>query len=264
MNLPKRQTLLIIFCSLFSAFLLSGCGKKAEQTTTRPKIQEPVNTVPVSDRPYATLGITRAGKYPLGREVELVVYDNKGAEKIEYELEYQAGTSVQAGLGSFFSQSEKLPYRKSVLLGSCSAGGACSYHEDVKGGTILLRLKNSSVGNVKGEWNYYKTDNGGKVSSKDGKFQVVAPKLNGSYAVVTQTMGLPKAITTDLLAGPYHIDSNAKTVGNMDLTMILSEEAVKPKLLFWDGKAYKESKNSVDGKTLKATVTSLGTYLVVK
>lgn len=258
----------IIFTSIFLlaiSFLLTGCGKKQTPVViTRPKIEEPVNIVPIEERAYTTLEILRNGQKPLGKELNLTVADSKEADTIEYELEYQAGTSVQGGVGTIFPSKDTAPYEVRILLGSCSAGGACSYHEGVKGGTILLRFKGSQVGNLKGEWSYYVPNNNGKYSSRDGKFQIDASDLESGYTIISQTMGVPKVVNGEILAGPYHLDSTAKAKNNMSLTMRLNDEADKVKLLMWNGKSYKTIAGKVDGKTLTANINSLGTYLVVR
>ena len=263
--IAMKRSLFFVFCFLFFAFFLSGCiKKKVETPAPRPKIQEVVNTVPLSERVYATLSFASSSNFPLGRELTLTVADSKSASLIEYELEYQAGTLVQAGLGSISTKDNKPPYSKDILLGSCSAGGACSYHEDVKGGTLLLRFKGSPVGNLKGEWNYYAPGNDGKLSSRDAKFQLDAPKLKKAFVVVSQTLGLPKIVEGDVLAGPYHLASTAGVAGEMELTMRLVEETPTAKLLFWNGSSYQPVKHNLEGKTATATISSAGTYLVVK
>ena len=134
-----------VYCLLFTAILFSGCinNKTIPPIKERPKIQETVNTVPLEQRPYSVLSFSDSGRFPVGRELKLAISDSKNASSIEYELEYQAGTLVQAGVGSINPKGEKLPLTRNILLGSCSAGGACSYSEDVKGGTLLLRFKGS-------------------------------------------------------------------------------------------------------------------------
>lgn len=261
-----KRILLIIFCSLFFASCVFG---KPQQNIVRPKVEEPANTVPVSERVYATIDVNKNSKFPLGKEVTVSVFDNKGASKIEYELEAQAGSSVQSGLGSIDPTSEQKPYRKNILLGSCSAGGACSYYQEVKGGTFLLRFVGSPIGNLKGEWSYTAPGNDGKLSSRDGKFQLDAPKLKDAYTIISQTMGLPaslaggsKSTSGDILAGPYYISTTASSTGEMGLTVHLSDESTKAKLLFWDGKTYKTITSSTAGKTLTAKITAVGTYLV--
>lgn len=262
-----KKSLLIVFYSLFSALFLSGCLKKKTPelpSQTRPKIQEPVNTVPLEERIYSTLEITSGGQHPTGREITLAIFGGIEASKIEYELEYQTGTLVQAGLGSIVPAEEKLPFSRDILLGSCSAGGACNYHEDVKGGTLLLRFGDSSVGTLKGEWNYYQPGNDGRFSSRDAKFQLEAAKLKSSYVVIAQTIGLPKSVDGKVLAGPYHLDTTATSIGKMELTLRLSEESETATLWLWTGKSYHKVTSQLTDKTLTATISSSGTYLVTE
>lgn len=277
-QMPKFKTIspnwfLVSGFLFLVSFLLTGCGKKAPAVTVRPKIEEPVNTVPIEERAYVLLAIERVGGKPLGRELRLAVMDSKGASSIEYELEYQTGTSVQAGIGSLAVNNSRAPVT-TVLLGSCSAGGACSYHEGVKGGTLLLRFKGSQIGNLKGEWSYYAPNNDGKYSSRDGKFQLIAPELKGSYTLIAQTMGLPEKIKGEIISGPYNLDTTGvkgMKIKDANLSMRLAEDMPNARLLWCDasgaeygGSKCKEVVSSIKDKTLTATINSLGTYLAVK
>jgi len=260
----KRSLFPTLYFLLFP-FFLSGClNKKVEKTVERPKIQETVNTVPIDKRPYSVLSFSDSGRFPVGRELRLEIFDSKKAESIEYELEYQAGTLVQAGVGSINPKGEKPPLSRDVLLGSCSAGGACTYSEDVKGGTIVLRFKGSDIGSLKGEWNFYEPKNDGKLASRDAKFQLDAPKLKNSYALIAQTLGLPSKVDGEVIAGPYHLETTADGTGDMRLSMRLNEESSTAVLWMWDGKELKKIPGEISSKTLTAKVTSIGTYLVTR
>jgi hypothetical protein len=260
----KRALLTISYFLLFG-FLLSGCfhKKKEAEAPARPKIQEPVNTVPLQERVYSQLSISKGGKFPLGTEITLTISDHKGASEIEYELEYQAGTLVQVGLGSIVPKNETAPFTRNILLGTCSAGGACDFHEDVKGGALLLRFKDSSVGSLKGEWNYFQPQNDGKYSSRDGKFQLDG-MFTRSFVIVGHTIGLPEPVKTKVLAGPYHLDTTSTETRELELTIRLSEASDTAKLLRWDGRNYKQIPAEVSDKTLTASISSTGTYLVVQ
>lgn len=260
----KRSLFLTSYFLLFT-LLLSGCSnKKTEKPVERPKIQETVNTVPVEKRPYSVLSFSDSGRFPVGRELKLEIADGKNATSIEYELEYQAGTLVQAGVGSINPKGEKLPFRRDILLGSCSAGGACSYSEDVKGGTLLLRFKGSDIGSLKGEWNFYYPGNDGKLASRDAKFQLEAPKLKNSYAIISQTLGLPPKISGEVISGPYHLETTADKTGEMQLTMRLNDESASAVLWIWNGRELQKIPAEISGKTLTAKITSSGTYLVTR
>lgn len=261
----KRSLFLASYFLLFT-LLLSGCinNKTVPPVKERPKIQETVNTVPVEKRPYSVLSFSDSGRFAVGRELKLEIADGKNATSIEYELEYQAGTLVQAGVGSINPKGEKLPLSRDILLGSCSAGGACSYSEDVKGGTLVLRFKGSEIGNLKGEWNFYGPRNDGKLASRDAKFQLDAPKLKNSYAIIAQTLGLPPKVSGEVIAGPYHLETTADKTGEMQLTMRLNDESASAVLWMWNGKELQKIPAEISGKTLSAKVNSSGTYLVIK
>lgn len=250
-----------------SSLVFSGCIKKPAQSpvqTTRPTINEPVNTVPLADRVYATLSIKRDGNRPLGKELVLTVAEGKGASSIDYDVEVQAGTTIQGGGGEIDLKKEKAPFIKDIFLGTCSAGGACSYYKDVKGGTFVVRFKGSSVGTLKGEWSYAESGNDGKFSSRDGKFQVTALKLKSSFVLVSQALGLPNPVDGEVIAGPYHLDATAAVTGDMELSMRLSEEGGTAILWRWDGKTYQKIPSAVEGKMLTAKIDEIGTYLVTR
>jgi hypothetical protein len=248
---------------IFGLFLWSRSKKLKPAVRERPKVQETVNTASLAERVYATLGFAESSSHPVGRELTLTVAQAKGADKIEYELEYQAGTLVQAGLGRITPAEEEAPYKRDILLGSCSAGGACSYHQDVLGGTLLLRFKNSQAGNLKGEWNFYQPGNDGKFGSRDAKFQLEAAKLKTAFVVISQTLGLPESVDGEVVAGPYHLETTASSTGEMAATVHLAKEG-EAKLWRWDGKMYREVPSSVNGKTLTAKLKEPGTYLAVE
>lgn len=264
-----KKQLLTTISLLLVAFLLSGCihNKKPASPPagkSRPTINEPVNTVPLTERVYATLSIKPDGSRPLGKELVLTVAEGKGASSIDYDVEVQAGTTIQGGGGEIDLKKEKAPFTKDIFLGTCSAGGACSYYKDVKGGTYVVRFKGSPVGTLKGEWSYAEPGNDGKFSSRDGKFQVTAPKLKSSFVLVSQALGLPKSVDGEVVAGPYHLDATATATGDMELSMRLSEETETATLWRWDGKSYQKILGVVSGKTLTATIAEVGTYLVTK
>ncbi|MBI5356116.1 hypothetical protein HZB78_00690 [Candidatus Collierbacteria bacterium] len=259
-----KRSLLLTSYFLLLAFFLSGClNKKVEKPAERPKIQETVNTVPLEKRPYAVLSFSDSGRFPVGRELRLEIADGKNSTSIEYELEYQAGTLVQAGVGSINPKGEKLPLVRDILLGSCSAGGACSYSEDVKGGTLVLRFKGSDIGSLKGEWNFYLPKNDGKLASRDGKFQLEGVKLKNAFVIISQTLGLPKSVDGEVVAGPYHLETTASSVGETTTTIRLAKEGAAV-LWHWDGKTYREVPSSAAGKILTAKLRESGTYLVVE
>lgn len=249
---------------------LTGCAKKPVPSSPPKTSNQPINTVDIADRPYVTLAPTIGGRHPAGQEITLTLHNvTLGATSVEYELEYQAGTLLQGAFGTIDLTKELPPVSKDLLFGSCSTGGKCAYHKDVSGGTLTLRFKGGSQNfNLKSEWNLQTmSDRQGKFSSRDGKFQIDTGKSGlsaGALVVMIQTMGLPKSVSGDILAGPYAIfTNNQKLSGTAQLTLRLNQDVTSAKLLGWDGQAWKEYKATLADKTLTASIDKLTTFVVV-
>ena len=258
----------ILIVGGIAAFFLLSSNKS--QPESRKKITEPVNIVPVSDRPYTTLSPTSKGKHPAGTEVEITVHNpTLGATEAEYELEYQAGSLLQGAFGSIDFTIDKPPASKVILLGTCSAGGKCDYNKDVSGGTLLLRLSGGEqTFAVKGEWTYQlMSKREGRFSSRDSKFRVDVGKKGlpaSTYVIVIQTMGLPAPVEGALIGGPYHITAGEnKSIKTAELTLRLSEDVEAATLLGWTGSSWKQYQSTVTDKTLTATIDRLTTFVAI-
>lgn len=257
---------------LITSIILSGCSlfrRKAKDSNepdpSASRISEPVNLIDVSQRPY--LSITPSAN---GRELTLSVGSlAKDASEAEYELEYQSGDLLQGAFGSFDFSSATLPASKEILLGSCSAGGACTYHENVTGGTLTMKFEGDETYAVKTEWRFIKSaDADGQYSSRDGRFQIEAGTLldRNSYIVVMNTSGLPSPSDRSLLAGPYGIfpSGNLPNSGEIELTVRLSEAGESATIIGWDGEDWVEFDTTIEDSSATATVDLLSTYIVVQ
>jgi len=267
-----NKKLLISLGIALLAIILAIAGflffrSRGSSSQTSNKIAEKVNTVPVSDRPYVTLKPTQE-KHPAGTEVEITIHTTTlDSTDAEYELEYQAGSLLQGVFGSIDFTKEKPPVSKTLLLGTCSAGGKCDYNKEVSGGTVLIRLSGGQQKfAVKGEWSYQLMgDRDGQFSSRDSKFRAQVPPKSlatTDYVIVMQTMGLPKEVPGTILAGPYHIATLTKNTISADLEIRLSEEATDATLYGWTGSSWKEYKSEISDKMLSATVDRLTTFVV--
>lgn len=259
------KKILLLILILFS---LTGCTKNPLPSSTS-KTNEPFNTIDIKDRPYVTLAPTVGGKHPLGREVTFNLSANAlKSQSVEYELEYQAGSLLQAAFGQIDLTKDRPPLSQNLLLGSCSAGGKCAYHENVTGGTLTLRFKGGSQNfTLKGEWNLQKNaDRAGQFSSRDAKFQIDFSKIGlpiSAIVIVAQTFGLPRELDGQILAGPYGIFTNdQKFSGSAKLTLHLNETTTSANLLGWDGKSWKKYPSDIKDKTLTSTVDRLTTFVV--
>ncbi len=263
--------LIAIAVLILGAIFWFSRNRSAPPSTQKSTSTEPVNTIDVKDRPYVTLVPTVAGKHPPGREVTLTLSSNAlNSKTVDYELEYQAGTSIQAAIGTIDLTKDQPPTTKDLLLGSCSAGGKCAYHDNVTGGSLTLRFQGGTTPkfNLKGEWNLQTmADRDGQFSSRDAKFQLDVGKSGlpaSAIVIIAQTMGLPQPVTGEILAGPYGIFTNGqKLKGPAELTLRLTQPSSTVKLLGWDGKAWKEYKSSVSDKTLTATIDKLTTFIAI-
>lgn len=270
MKLKKNQQLIIgvIIVAVLAigggVFAWSRMNTKTDTTQVaepkKKKVADPVNVLAVPERPYIQIA-------PLadGRNLELIVkHLNKPATSVEYELEYQAGSLLQGAFGEI--ELGSVPAQAKILLGSCSAGGACTYHEDVKGGTLLTRFSGDERYALKSDWRYF--DNRAKeaaFASKDAKFQLESKDLGAQrFLIVFNTPGYPEGLTGTAISDPYSLSVSSSLKGKGKLTIRANEEAASAAIMGWDGSAWKEFPTTVDGKTLTADVDLLELYVAVK
>jgi len=177
-----KKTFLIGGLVVLGLTILSGGGwwlthrpQTSTQTPTtekKKKVSVPVNVIDQALRPFVSVLPTADGKNILISVQSL----KKTATEAEYELEYQAGSLLQGAFGTI--KLANLPSETKVLLGSCSAGGACTYHTEVQGGTLLMRFAGPEDYALKTDWKYIENKTQETAfSSKDGKFQVSGTQL---------------------------------------------------------------------------------------
>lgn len=265
MAIPVVVSLLVVGGLIFGAKQVMNWLKPSEQTTKQKnKVAEQINVIPVEERPYVQIA-------PLadGHNIMLLVKSvKKTANKAEYELEYQSGTLLQGAFGDLDLAS--VPAQEQVLLGSCSAGGKCSYHEDVQGGKLLLRMMNGEDKYVlKSDWRYF--DNKDKetaVGSKDAKFQLTSPDLaKQRYVVVYNTPGYPEGLVGTPVSDIYSlaVSSELKGAGDISVRVTDATEGSALKLMGWDGNAWQEIASTVADKTVSAKGAALmELYVVVR
>lgn len=227
-------------------------------TPTKKRIVQPVNIIPQEERPYISISPQADG-----RNVTIAVESvKKAADEVEYELEYQAGTLLQGAFGSIDLSST--PATEKILLGSCSAGGACTYHEDVKGGSLTTTFGGAEDYSLKTDWKYI--DNSAKessFSSKDGKFQIEATALTKTrYLIIGNASGIPEGYEGKIASEPYSLELSSSITGEATLSIrAASEESLT--ILGWSGTSWESFETTQDGKLATATVSVLPLYVVV-
>lgn len=229
--------------------------------TPRPKLTLPANIIPIEERPFVMIEPTAA------REVVLSIQTlPKTAENVEFELQYSSSEKEEAAIGSI-NLSGKLPYTKTILLGSQSGGGKITYHENVTGGTLVLSFFNPNY-KLSQEWAYI--DNRKPLtsfSSRDGKFQIETAKLfkGSAYVIVYNNPGLPAVLPKSLLAGPYSVvGTTAIATGKVQVSIRLDQSKSAAMIMTWDGKEWKSYPAKMDGKVATATVDLAKTYVVTE
>lgn len=223
----------------------------------------PVNTIPVSERPFITLSPDGGG-----RSLDFVVTAAPETGELEYELVYQAGEVQEGVFGRLDLANEEQPITKSLLLGSKSAGGKVTYHEGVSGGTVTVTYGTTRL---KESFNYLNFDPADPtLLSTDGRLVVTLPKtaLKAETRVLTmktfgyEKTGLPKP-DSKVLVGPYHIAYAAAPKGEMLVELKLpAGEHVNPTIYGWNGKSWVKLATKL-GQDSVTTTTASTSYLVV-
>lgn len=229
-----------------------------EPKLKKTKITEPLNIIDVNDRPYVVISPNSDGK-----NITIAVNSvKKDASAVDYELEYQAGSLLQGVFGSM--DLTKLPASTKQLLGSCSAGGACTYHEDVKGGHLTTRFNGKENYALKSEWKYIENKEAeNALSSTDAKFQISSKMLSSvKLAVIFNTPGYPEDLDGTINSDPYSLQTIPTATGKATLTMRAKEEGDLA-ILGWNGAKWTEFNGEVDGKSITAEVDLMELYVVV-
>lgn len=266
--MAKKQLLIIIAVIVGLSILAGGGWLVAKQLTqqpetasksTRKQFTAPTNVIAVTERPYVYLQ-----PHADGRNISLHINQlNKAADNVEYELEYQSGSLLQGAFGQIALSS--LPANAKVLLGSCSAGGACTYHEDVQGGSLLLKFDGSDPYALKQDWRYLSLNKESNIiASRDAKLQLESSEFaKAGYAIIYNTPGLPSGTTGTIASEAYAVQTTVQPSKDLSLTLRANEEG---ELQLWGYQAGKWEKLTAEtsGKTISATVPLMEIYVATK
>lgn len=266
MQMNKKMMIIIAAVVLVLGALGGGlyyvfAAKPATQEDagkTKKRVSEPENILPVADRPVIYL-VPEADGHNIDIIVNLV---KKAASDMEYTMEYQTGTLVQAQENTISLST--VPITEKVFLGTCSAGGKCTYHENVAGGSLRTRFAGDQSYVLKSDWKY--VDNNAKetaFSSKDAFFQIASKDLaNERYLIIFNNPGYPEGLTGTPASDPYVIQGSSAISGKAKLTLRATTEGTLS-IMGWDGKAWHEFTGQVDGKSVTADVDLMPLYIAV-
>jgi hypothetical protein len=231
-------------------------------TPTPTPVPPPVNVISIKDRPYASLQ-----PLPGRNELELVIHNlPQKAELVEVTLEYDRNKGVLDAVLKQFPLLT-LPLKQTIFLGSKSAGGHITYHEDIIGGTMTLKFTGPSPYTLKVPWHYDDASKSySEVSTTDGYFQASFDKpVKQTKILVMQSPGAPSGLEGEIIAGPYLV----RTVGdlpsvNATVKLRTTGESASAVLWAYDGTQWLKLPSQADGKTLVATSPLYQTYAVIK
>jgi hypothetical protein len=271
-NAQKKR--MMIVAGVIALFVIAAIGVAAFVVTRkkeapaeaapveekRKKKTDQINTIPVTERPFIELKPTGTGKNILLSINEL----KKPAESVEYELEYQAGELLQGAFGTL--ELGSLPATKDILFGSCSAGGACTYHQNVQGGTLVTRFSGTNSYALKSDWRYIENRAREKaISSKDAKFQIESAEIGKQgVLVVFNTPGFPDTPPGTVISEVYSLTTGGTLKGSAKVSIRANEEAEGAKIAVWNGSSWKTVDATAEGKQFSATVDLGSVYTVVK
>lgn len=253
----KKSTIIwivgIVLVLIIGIVIFTKKSSPKPGTTTEDNVPDlPINTIPVSERPFITLSPDSTG-----RSLDISLTGAPTTGNMEYEMIYNASGKQEGALGSIYLGTEKQPILKSILLGSKSGGGKVTYHEGVTGGSITVTYGQTRL---KESWNYLHFNQSDPTfSSTDGRFSITLPKtaLKKDAVIITmKTFGYPK-LDSKVVVGPYGYFTQAPIKGSSAVELKLpAGDHVNPTIYEWNGTSWKKLATKLAGDTLTATATS--------
>lgn len=243
------------------AWMRSRGNKPVEHVQQPKKVQAPVNLIAIKERPYIEL-------IPLAErnKLQLVIHERKkAAETVEVVLEYDRNKGVMDAVLKEFTLTSPVQ-KEEIFLGSKSAGGHTTYHDDVIGGTYTLNFEDEDYA-LKEPWRYSDTEKSyAEFSTSDGFFQVKLDKpYQTSKIVVMKSPGYPGELEGEVIAGPYLFRGvNALSEATLDLTIRASEESPSAVLMGWDGTEWQEIEANISGRSVTAETKAYQVFVVQK
>lgn len=254
-NKPLVVTIVAILIAVIAVVMVVSYKKSSPKPVTSvddTKIDLPINTMPLVERPFITLSPDSTG-----RSLNISLSGAPTTGNMEYEMIYNASGKQEGALGSIYLGTEKQPIVKSILLGSQSGGGKITYHEGVTGGSITVTYGETRL---KESWNFLHFDpTDPSFSSTDGRFNLVLTKtaLKKDAVIVTmKTFGYPK-LDGKVVSGPYGYFTQTPIKGSASVELKLpAGEYVNPTIYEWNGSEWKKLATKVNGDAVSATTTS--------
>lgn len=236
-KLPVKIIALIVVVVIAAVglFTLLPKNKAAENEDNTPARRQVINALPFKDRPFVAIFPHSTAKL-----ITLMVDKPPAVAKLDLEIEYLSGNALKGGRTSI-SLPVSLPYGQAFLLGSCSAGGKCSFDKDITTGTLKTKLEMGDELHVlKSNFAFVN----GETWTSDRKVGFV-PGKSAAQLLIGQTHGFIGDAPAEVAAEPAVITSTTKDAITGTLTIAAKDAA---SLLIYDGSSYQplEAEKSAD------------------
>lgn len=267
MQKKKKKQLIIAAVILALVLVVGGIAiykSQNKSATTAPvatkkKIQSPVNVIAVGERPYLSLEPSTDGRYITINVLSL----KKDASQLDYEMEYQTGSMLQGFQGLLAL--DKLPKSDRKLFGSQSAGGAITYHEDIKGGNLLAQFSGQESYAVKSAWRFFdNSDKNDSFTSQDTKFKITSDSFTKNrYLIVYNSPGFPEKISQELLSDPYVVSAESSLKSSSaNFTVSIRSNSESAQIMGFDGQKWQAMDTSKAEDGYQASGPFMDVYIL--
>jgi len=158
-----------------------------------------INQLDQDKRPFTILS-----QHSTGKLLAFYLENTSYIEGATIDLEYLSGDLLK-GARSTLESPISDPFAKAFLLGSCSAGGKCSFDKDLISGSLKLKLRvqdESDIHVLKGDYSFVD----GKTTTTDGRV-TYTPTGNPTGEILLNTLGLPEKPESNIELYPLAITS---------------------------------------------------------
>jgi hypothetical protein len=253
-------TVLLIAGGLFFFLKANHSNKETEEGVVKQKISSKTN-LPVNEQPFIQLSPTADGHYVTINILAL----KKPATSLNYEMEYQTGSMLQGFQG--FLELSDLPLSEKKLFGSQSAGGAITYHEDIKGGSFLAEFMGPEDYAVKSNWRYFtNSDRQSEFSSQDTKFTITNASLaNYSYLIIYNSPGYPGEIEEELISDIYTVSAEKSLkIISSTFTVSFSTKEEQVQIMGYNGEEWQNIETHYTDGVASGSAAFMDAYLLIK
>lgn len=228
-------------------------GKDSEPVSVEEE-QSSFITTSLEDSPFISLTPSSDGHW-----LNLKVSQIKDADKLEYELLYEATDGATQGSIGSIDLKGKTTYEKKILLGSESSGHY-RYDKGVERGEITIRLR-GGIGRRKYSTEFHLQKGDDELSLIDESFTLAGGFSASNYYITMNTVGAPLS-SENKIASVYGVFSPGSSSVKTGSLKVLVEPNQSLSLFTLNNNSWEEMESKLDGNALSADVSSIGIFLL--